>query len=224
MDSSPARGGSRRAGALEGEYNSIITNKVIFSGGRRGGFRYTSACWIGGHLLGIRRETDYAVRTVLHLATLEEGASVQVRDVADQRLLPLSFVRRIVARLGAAGLLETTRGQGGGIRLARPAAEISMLDVVQAMEGEISLNPCVAEPHTCPLAEGCPAQRAWAGASALLEGHLASIRFDALAGTSPDHRVAHKGLKVLGPESSPGAAARPRRPASPRSRREPRVG
>jgi Rrf2 family protein len=161
------------------------------------------------------------VRTVLHLATLEEGASVQVREVAAQRLLPLSFVRRIVARLGAAGLLETTRGQGGGIRLARPAAEISMLDVVEAMEGEISLNPCVAEPHTCPLAEGCPAQRAWAGASTLLERHLASIRFDALAGTSPDHRVAHKGLRVLEPERSRGPITRKRPVAGARSRREP---
>jgi Rrf2 family protein len=143
-------------------------------------------------VLGIRRETDYAVRTVLHLASVRDGAHVQVRDVAAQRRLPLSFVRRIVARLSAAGILETTRGMGGGIRLARPAAEISMLDVVRAMEGAVALNPCVVEPHTCPLAAGCPAQRAWADATAVLQDHLASVRFDALARGVRGHVAAHR--------------------------------
>lgn len=143
-------------------------------------------------MLGIRRETDYAVRTVLHLASLGPEAVVQVRDVAAQRHLPLSFVRRIVARLGASGLLRTTRGMGGGIRLARPASEISMLDVVRAMEGSLTLNPCVETPHSCPLSAGCPAQRAWTEATAVLEKHLASVRFDALAGGTPGHVAAHQ--------------------------------
>lgn len=145
-------------------------------------------------MLGIRRETDYAVRTVLHLASLGSEAVVQVRDVAAQRHLPLSFVRRIVARLAASGLLRTTRGMGGGIRLARPASEISMLDVVRAMEGSLTLNPCVETPHTCPLSAGCPAQRAWTDATAVLENHLASVRFDALAGGAHGHVAAHQRL------------------------------
>jgi Rrf2 family protein len=155
-------------------------------------------------VLGIRRETDYAVRTILHLASVGERTNVQVRDVAAQRRLPLSFVRRIVARLSAAGLLETTRGTGGGIRLARPAAEISMLDVVQAMEGPVALNPCVVAPHTCPLAMACPAQRAWAEATAVLETHLASVRFDRLAEGAHGHLSAHRVLTV--------SAAPPKRP------------
>jgi Rrf2 family protein len=146
----------------------------------------------GGALLVIRRETDYAVRTVLHLASLGPGAPVRVRDVALQKQLPLSFVRRIVARLRAAGLLETTRGMGGGIRLSRPASEISMLDVVQAMEGPIALNPCVIPSHTCPLRAGCPAQRAWCEASEILERYLSSTRFDALAAATSDHAAAHR--------------------------------
>lgn len=159
-------------------------------------------------MLGIRRETDYAVRTILHLATVGGRANVQVREVAAQRHLPLSFVRRIVARLSAAGLLETTRGMGGGIRLARAASEISMLDVVQAMEGRVTLNPCVAAPHTCPLAAGCPAQRAWADATAALETHLASVRFDRLAQGAHGHVSAHRGVTV----SSAGPTKRPRAP------------
>ena len=109
-------------------------------------------------MLSIKRETDYAVRTVLHLASVEEEARPQVRDVAAIQLLPLSFIRRIVARLSAAGILATTRGMGGGIRLARPASEISLLDVVRAMEDGIVMNQCLDGRHSCPLSSGCPAQ------------------------------------------------------------------
>lgn len=162
-------------------------------------------------MLGIRRETDYAVRTVLHLASLGPEASVRVREVAAQRYLPLSFVRRIVARLSAAGLLQTSRGMGGGIRLARPPAEISMLDVVRAMEGGVALNPCVEAPHSCPLAAACPAQRAWSEATAVLEAHLASVRFDALAGGPAGHVAAHR---LLAPRAAkrPAVARPPRAP------------
>lgn len=172
-------------------------------------------------MLGIRRETDYAVRTVLHLASVRDGTQVQVKDVAAQRRLPLSFVRRIVARLSAGGILETTRGMGGGIRLARPAAEISLLDVVRAMEGPITLNPCAVEPHSCPLAAGCPAQRAWVDATLVLQEHLGSVRFDALARGAQGHVAAHRRpgaplqVSVKGQAGPRGAAAaRRKKPAA----------
>ncbi len=171
-------------------------------------------------MLGIKRETDYAVRTVLHLAAVGEGALVQVRDVADQRLLPLSFVRRIVARLRSAGILATARGMGGGIRLAREPSEISLLDVLQAMDDGVGLNQCLESQHSCPLAGSCPVQRVWNETSRMLEGHLAAIRFDALAKDSA-HMAAHqrllkhrrgtkKGEHVAGPpsEEQPGACGR----------------
>jgi Rrf2 family protein len=144
-------------------------------------------------VLGIKRETDYAVRIVLYLASLPPGAQVQVRDVAAQKLLPLSFVRRVVARLGAAGLLTNTRGGRGGIALARPASEISLLDVVLAMDDPVTLNQCLDPDHTCPLAAACPAHAAWADATDILETHLASVRFDALAGGGR-HAGAHRRL------------------------------
>jgi len=168
-------------------------------------------------MLGIKRETDYAVRTLLHLAALGEGAAVQVRDVADQKLLPLSFVRRIVARLGAAGILSTTRGMGGGVQLARPAAEISLLDVCRAMGDDVVLNRCTDADHVCPFASGCPAQMAWAEATGILEAHLAAVTFEALARRSAHHNAAHRQLPRTRRDGSPpaprarrkGAAERP---------------
>lgn len=102
-------------------------------------------------------------------------------EIAEKRLIPPSFVRRIVARLAAEGILSTTRGAGGGIRLARPASEISVLDVVRVFEGGIVLNRCVPEPQECPLMESCPAQRTWTEATRQVESFLASRRFDQLA-------------------------------------------
>lgn len=126
---------------------------------------------------GILRHTDYAARVVFHLASLGPDARVQVKDIADRRLMPAPFVRRVIARLAASGILRTVRGSGGGVRLARPAAEITLLDVVRAMEGVIVLNRCVADPGACPLSETCPVQRAWCEATRRLEEHLEGVTF-----------------------------------------------
>jgi Rrf2 family protein len=118
---------------------------------------------------------------VLHLACLEPGARVPIADIARHRLLPLEFVRRIVGELVRGGILATIRGSGGGVRLARPASEISLGEVVQVLEGDVILNPCVADRSGCAVAAGCPMQPVWTDATQVLNEHLASVRFDALA-------------------------------------------
>jgi len=155
-------------------------------------------------VLGIRRETDYAVRIVLHLASLDRDAQVTVREIASSRLLPLAFVRRIVVRLGAAGIIATTRGMKGGIRLARPASKVSLLDVVEAMENGIALSRCLDATHSCPLARDCPAHLAWADATGVLAKHLARVRFDRLAARVEGHLEAHR--KLIPPRATRSAA------------------
>jgi Rrf2 family protein len=135
-------------------------------------------------MIGIRRHTDYATRIVLHLSMLGKGAKITAEEVARKRLLPRAFVRRIVRRLGEAGILSTTRGAGGGISLARPPAEISLFDIVEAMEGGLALNACVDNPDACPLAVLCPVQTAWTELTGLLADSLKSVRFDRLAKTN----------------------------------------
>jgi len=131
-------------------------------------------------VLGIGRHTDYAARIVLHLAGLGEGARVTVREITERRLLPAPFVRRIVAKLAAAGIVRTIRGAGGGIELARPASEVSLLDVVAAIEDGIVLNRCVKDPTECPLSSACPVNAAWVEATGLVEAHLAEVKFSEL--------------------------------------------
>jgi Rrf2 family protein len=156
-------------------------------------------------MIKIARQTDYAARLVLHLASLGQGATASIADISDQRLLPVPFVRRMVARLVKAGILRATRGAGGGIGLGRAAGEISLFDLVQAMEGPITLNDCVHEANACPFQQGCPVQKAWTSASALLQAHLSEIRFDSLATSTKGHAAAH--------------AARTAAPPAPRTKR-----
>jgi Rrf2 family protein len=133
-------------------------------------------------VIGIGRHTDYAARVILHLASLEPGALAPIAEIAARRLLPQPFARRIVGTLVAAGIVETVRGAKGGIRLARPAEEISLLDLLRAMEGGVVLNACVDTPRSCPLAAECPVQRAWTGITRNLEADLAAVRFSQFAG------------------------------------------
>jgi Rrf2 family protein len=142
-------------------------------------------------MVGISRQTDYAARLVLHLASLPEGTRASIAEIAEARLLPAPFVRRLIGGLAKAGILQTARGTGGGIALARPASDISLLDVVTALEGPIVLNQCLDGHHHCPLAHGCPIQTAWAEAARTLETHLAAVRFDALARSPETHLAAH---------------------------------
>jgi len=143
-------------------------------------------------MLGISRQTDYAVRVVLHLACLEEGAQVSIAEISESRDLPMAFVRRLIKPLVARGILASSRGSAGGLRLARPARDITLLEVVDAMEGGLALNHCVDSEKGCPLAHGCPVQSVWAGATQALAGHLAAVRFDTLAVGPGGHIVAHQ--------------------------------
>ena len=149
-------------------------------------------------MLGISRQTDYAARVVLHLACLPPGAKVPIADIAKHRMLPLDFVRRIVGDLVKAGVLSTSRGSGGGVSLARSAADISLGEVVHAMEGGVALNHCVSDRRVCPLASGCPVQSVWVGATQVLDEYLASVRFDTLARRNDGHQPAHLRVQATG--------------------------
>jgi len=87
----------------------------------------------------INRSVDYAVAGIIHLATLPPGAVEPVEEIARHRALPGHAFAAVVRRLARAGLVFTQRGTGGGVSLARDPSEISMRDVVEAVEGPIRL-------------------------------------------------------------------------------------
>jgi len=132
-------------------------------------------------MLTISRQADYASRIILHLTLQPRGSRITEGEIAKQRLIPRSFVRRVVTQLSAAGLLTTTRGSDGGITLARPADEISLLEVVEAIDGPLMLNICTEDPQFCPLMPACTVHEAWVDARHLLTTQLTQVTFDKLA-------------------------------------------
>lgn len=132
-------------------------------------------------MIKISRQTDYACRVILYLATLPPEMHTTAQEIAARRIIPRALVRRIITRLGKAKLITTMRGKDGGIALARPAREIGLLDVVNAMEGEIVLNACVTNPHACPLMQECSVHEVWVEAHAQLVARLRQATFDQLA-------------------------------------------
>lgn len=105
--------------------------------------------------MAINWRTDYAMRMLYEVAKLGEGARATVREAAEAADVPYDYARTIARDLAARGLLRSKRGVGGGIELARPADEISMLDIFRAMDEPASLALCTQEAR-CPREKGCP--------------------------------------------------------------------
>jgi Rrf2 family protein len=100
----------------------------------------------------LTRQADYALRCVLEVTRHQR---ISAAEIARRQQLSPSFVGKIVGTLARAGILETHRGAAGGVQLGRPAAEIAVLDVIEAVEGPIRLNRCVRTPPVCAIVDRC---------------------------------------------------------------------
>ena len=83
----------------------------------------------------ITRQADYAVRAVLYLAGLNNGRRAPTSEIAREQRIPPSFLAKIVSQLSVAGVVQTSRGARGGVSLARPSRDISLLEVIEAIDG-----------------------------------------------------------------------------------------
>jgi Rrf2 family protein len=133
----------------------------------------------------ITRQADYAVRAVLYLARLGPDHRAATSAIAKDQSIPPSFLAKIVSQLSVAGLLQTSRGARGGVSLARPAEEISLLEVVEAIDGPILLNECVANNGNCEFRDSCPMRPIWVETQANLVGRLNAATFDGLIAETP---------------------------------------
>src|SRR5690349_17825425 len=129
----------------------------------------------------LTRQADYAVRAVLYLAERPLAARVTTAEIGAARKIPVTFLTKIMAQLVTAGVVQTTRGAHGGVALARPAALINLLEVIEAIEGPLRLNVCVDGAEDCPAGYDCRVQAVWAAAQADLAARLRGTTFAALA-------------------------------------------
>jgi Rrf2 family protein len=124
----------------------------------------------------ITRQADYAVRAVMYLAQLGPNEKASTSQIAEEKDIPLSFLAKIIAQLSVAGLLQTMRGARGGVTLARAPQEISLLEVVEAIDGPIMLNECVNGSFECSQID-CPMHTIWVEAQENLVERLRSTHF-----------------------------------------------
>jgi len=125
----------------------------------------------------ITRQADYAVRAVLYLARLGIGNRAATSAIAEDQHIPPSFLAKIVSQLSIAGLLNTSRGARGGVTLARKPEDISLLEVVEAIDGPIRLNECAHADGACDFADTCPLVPIWQGAQSDLVKRLKAANF-----------------------------------------------
>lgn len=125
----------------------------------------------------ITRQADYAVRAVLHLARMGNTERAATSTVAEEQHIPPSFLAKIISQLSIAGLLHTSRGARGGVTLARDPQDITLLEVVEAIDGPIRLNECIGNEGACTFDENCPIKTVWCQAQEELVQRLKNTSF-----------------------------------------------
>lgn len=128
----------------------------------------------------ITRQADYALRAILYLARLERNQKASTSQIAAFQEIPPSFLAKIISQLSIAGIIHTSRGARGGVSLALKPEEISLLDVVEAIDGPITLNECTKDPSICSFGETCPIHDVWCETQADLVKRLSQSTFDKL--------------------------------------------
>lgn len=128
----------------------------------------------------ITRQADYAVRAVLYLSRKGNTQRSATSTVAQEQHIPPSFLAKIISQLSIAGLLHTSRGARGGVTLAREPRDITLLEVIEAIDGPIQLNECAGENGSCTYDDECPLRPIWCDAQDDLVKRLKGTTFDQL--------------------------------------------
>lgn len=129
----------------------------------------------------LTRAGEYGIRCVLHLARHGQGLLVSRKEIAVRTDVPPHFLAKIAQQLARAGIIEILQGATGGYRLLRDPSEITLLAVIEAIIGEISLNDCVGRPESCQNSTLCTVHQVWNKANRQLRAILQETNFATLA-------------------------------------------
>jgi Rrf2 family protein len=143
------------------------------------------------------RRTDYGLRALIFLAEHHGGLATGA-EIAEGMAIPTNFLHQVLRELQRARLVTSRASRGGGYSLARGADAISVLDVVEALEGPIDTDECVMRGGPCQWDEVCAVHRVWSAARMALSNQLASASIATLAG---ENRALSEGRLAI-PEDS----------------------
>jgi FeS assembly SUF system regulator len=139
-------------------------------------------------MLRVTKLTDYASIVLATLAETPERV-LSATELAERARLELPTVSKVLKPLAHAGLVASFRGSNGGYRLARPAADISLIEIVEAMEGRLGMTECSGEHSQCELESHCGVRGHWRD--------INSVVADALRGVSLAQMLGHSGGKRI---------------------------
>lgn len=129
----------------------------------------------------LTRKGEYAIRGIVYLARQSPGKVVLVSEVAEATGVPQTFLAKIFQSFAKLGLVNSFRGTGGGFLLGRPAAKITLRQVVEAVEGPINPNRCLSEDGSCDRENVCTVHPVWRRVQGEIAAILDSVTLEDLA-------------------------------------------
>ncbi len=124
-------------------------------------------------MFSVPTKTQYGIRALVHLARLPEP-SANSAEIAKAECIPSKYLEGILAQLKNAGLVRSERGKNGGYRLAKAASDIRMIDIVEALEGEVKPVGCLDDSGSCAQGGDCLPRLFWVGLKTTIDDYLAS--------------------------------------------------
>jgi Rrf2 family protein len=122
----------------------------------------------------ITRKTDYAIRLIAALIS-KDGAPLSVRQAAEIQDVPYTFARSIQHDLVLSGFVKSMRGAHGGMTLAKDPEEFTLLELIEAVQGPMSISVCTSSPDWCHRESGCRFHPVWEGANVIMRDYLSSV-------------------------------------------------
>jgi len=129
----------------------------------------------------LTREGDYGIRSVLYLARQPYKKISFVTEISEEYKIPRSFLAKILQKLVKAKIVRSYRGVKGGFSLARQAKDISVLDLLEAIEGRLAMNICLADKKKCDFSRNCPIHSVWANVQSKVVDVLKKSNFEELS-------------------------------------------
>ncbi len=128
----------------------------------------------------ISTKSIYALRALVDLAAHYNGRPVLLKDIARREKISLRYLENIFTRLRKYGLLNSSKGRGGGFFLARDTADINLLEIVRFLEGDTAVSECVDELSACTRAGICIARGVWVNLNKIYTDYLESVTLNGL--------------------------------------------
>lgn len=151
--------------------------------------------------MDVTRRCDYACR-ILRAAYKSGDAYVSVSDIAEREDIPYAFARSIQHDLVKGGLIKTVRGARGGLALNCDPAAVTLLEVLEAVQGPVSVSLCVVDPEYCAKQKDCAYNKLWQGADQLLNAYFGAITLQDLIEQGASHPVVEAAMTKVRNEES----------------------